>query len=310
MVSDETAASPEREPLRSDTTGRALIRFLTFGANSSPGGPVTSFYRHRLPVRLTHWFNAIVITIMLMSGLQIFNAHPALYLGKSSDFAHPLLSLQAMQDKDGQLRGITQLGPWYFDTTGVLGVSDASGTLATRGFPAWATLPGPQWLAMGRLWHLFFAWFFVLNGLIFALYAWRSGHLRRDLLPKRADIAHLGQEIADHARLRFPKGEAAKRYNALQKLTYFVVVFVLGPLAVLTGLTMSPTLDSALHPLLWIFGGRQTARTIHFLCAFSFLAFFVIHIVMVVLSGTWNNLRSMITGRFFLEPETGDRPHG
>ncbi len=297
VAQDQPLQEPRSSPWR------ALLRFLAYGANSEPNGARSIFYRHKLLVRITHWANAIIITIMLMSGLQIFNAHPALYLGNASDFGHPLLSFQAMQDSAGQLRGMTQIGPWRFDTTGVLGVSNVDGVAMMRGFPDWATLPGPQWLAMGRLWHLFFAWFFVLNGLVFATYAWRSGHLRFDLLPRRSDIAHLGREIVEHARLRFPKGEAAKRYNALQKLTYFLVIFVLGPLVVLTGLTMSPTLDSALHPLLWVFGGRQTARTIHFICAFSFLGFFIIHMVMVVLSGTWNNIRSMITGRYALEPE-------
>jgi thiosulfate reductase cytochrome b subunit len=301
-VQDQSLHEP-----RPNSAWRAFLRFLSFGANGGPG-PHAFFYRHKLLVRITHWTNAVVITIMLMSGLQIFNAHPALYLGKTSDFDHPLLSFQSVQDSAGRMRGITQIGPWHFDTTGVLGVSNVDGVPTPRGFPDWATLPGPQWLAMGRLWHLFFAWFFALNGLVFASYAWRSGHLRLDLLPRRSDLAHLGHEIVEHARLRFPKGEEAKRYNALQKLAYFAVIFVLGPLVVLTGLTMSPTLDSALHPLLWIFGGRQTARTIHFICAFSFLGFFVIHIVMVVLSGTWNNIRSMITGRYAIEP--ADDFHG
>jgi thiosulfate reductase cytochrome b subunit len=87
----------------------------------------------------------------------------------------------------------------------------------------------------------------------------------------------------------------------LQRLTYFTVIFVIAPLIVLTGLTMSPTLDTAFPFLPWIFGGRQSARTIHFLCAFSFVLFFIVHIVMVVLSGTWNNIRSMITGRYEIE---------
>ncbi len=101
-------------------------------------------------------------------------------------------------------------------------------------------------------------------------------------------------------RLRFPKGDEAKRYNVLQKLAYLIVVFVLGPVMVLAGLTMSPRLDASYPILLEIFGGRQSARTIHFICAFSFLGFFVIHIVMVLLSGVFNNLRSMITGWYNL----------
>jgi thiosulfate reductase cytochrome b subunit len=279
-----------------------LLTFLKFGANGDPGDRVP-FYRHPVLVRVTHWLNAGVLLIMLMSGLQIFNAHPALYWGRQSDFAHPLLSLTGMRTAaGGAVRGITQIGPWRFDTTGVLGASRVEGAMEARGFPDGATLPGPQWLAMGRVWHFFFAWLFAINGAIFALYAFARGHVR-DLFPTGRDIRNLPHEIVEHARLRFPKGEAAKRYNALQKLAYFTVIFILGPLVVLTGLTMSPTMDSAFPFLPWVFGGRQSARTIHFLCAFSFVAFFIVHIVMVVLSGTWNNVRAMITGRYLIEKD-------
>jgi len=266
----------------------------------APDGPHTFFRRHTLPVRISHWINAGCLAFLLMSGLQIFNAHPALYWGESSDFDHPVLSLTAQSGDDG-LVGITQIGPWHFDTTGVLGASDVDGSRTPRGFPAWATLPGPQWLAMGRLWHFAFAWLFVVNGLLFWGYAIVRRHAGRDLLPTRADLVRLPREILDHLRLDFPKGERAKRYNALQKLAYSFVIFVLGPLVVFTGLTMSPTLDAAFPALLWLFGGRQSARTIHFLCAFSFLGFFIVHIAMVILSGAWNNLRSMITGRYAIE---------
>ena len=282
-----------------------IQNFLTFGANANPGEPRVPFYRHAVLVRVTHWLNAGVLLVMLMSGLQIFNAHPALYWGKQSDFAHPFFSLTAIQNSAGAIvQGITQLGPWQFDTTGVLGASRVDGMMTARGFPDWATLPGPQWLAMGRVWHFFFAWLFVINGAIFAVYAFARGHVR-DLAPNGRDLRNLRHEIVEHLKLRFPKGEAARRYNVLQKLAYFTVIFILGPLVVLTGLTMSPTMDAAFPWLPWIFGGRQTARTIHFICAFSFVAFFLIHIVMVVLSGTWNGIRSMITGRYLIERDTG-----
>jgi thiosulfate reductase cytochrome b subunit len=282
-----------------------LRNFLTFGAHTDPDEPRVPFYRHALLVRATHWVNAGVLLVMLMSGLQIFNATPALYWGQQSDFAHPLVSFTALQNNDGDVvKGVTQIGSWRFDTTGWLGASRADGEMTARAFPDWATLPGPQWLAMGRVWHFFFAWLFVINGLIFAAYAFGRGHVR-DLLPTARDLKNLPHEIVQHTRLRFPKGEAAKRYNGLQKLAYFTVVFILGPLVVLTGLTMSPTMDSALPVLPWMFGGRQSARTIHFICAFSFLGFFIVHMIMVVLSGTWNNVRSMITGRYKVE-QAGD----
>jgi len=283
---------------------RALVNFVDVGTSGDRRRPHYYFYRHALAVRIMHWTNVVVLTVMLMSGLQIFNAHGALYWGADSDFAHPILALDGVQGADGQLHGITHIGSWQFDTTGVLGASRVNGQMTARGFPAWATLPNQQWLAMGRVWHFFFAWAFVINGVAFAIYAVTSGHLK-ELRPRASDVRALPHEIVGHAKLNFPRGEEARHYNALQKLTYFAVVFILGPLIVLTGLTMSPTMDSAFPELVWLFGGRQSARTIHFLCAFSFVGFFVIHIAMVVLSGTWNNLRSMITGRYAIEEENG-----
>jgi len=271
-----------------------------------PAGPHYFFFRHKALVRFSHWLNAICLAILLMSGLNIFNAHSALYWGSGSDFGHPLLMLGAMENNAGvATEGVTSIGNHQFNTTGLLGASNEDGHLTSRGFPSWATLPGPNWLAMARQWHFAFAWLLVINALAFFIYGFWSRHFVDDLLPTRGDIAHLPQEIVDHARLKFPHGESARRYNALQKLAYCSVIFVLGPLIVLTGLTMSPTMDAAFPILPWIFGGRQSARTIHFICAFSFFGFFLVHVVMVVLSGTWNNLRSMITGRYAIRRGRG-----
>jgi thiosulfate reductase cytochrome b subunit len=272
----------------------------------TPAGPHYFFYRYRAWVRAAHWINALCLAILFMSGLNIFNAHPALYWGKDSDFAHPLAVMGQQYNANGDpVAGFTIIVGHSFNTTGLFGASKEEGQLTGRGFPSWATLPGPNWLAMARQWHFAFAWLLVFNGLAFFVYGLWSRHFARDLAPTGKDIALLPQEIADHARLKFPHGEKAKHYNALQKLAYCAVIFVLGPLIVLTGLTMSPTMDSAFPVLLWIFGGRQTARTIHFLCAFSFFGFFIVHIVMVILSGSWNNLRSMITGWYAIR---GRRP--
>jgi thiosulfate reductase cytochrome b subunit len=282
------------------------IRDAILNALGMPTRPHYTFYRHRLWVRMAHWIAAVCLAILLMSGLAIFNAHPALYIGNGSDFDHPALSLTAMQNSDGSLSGYTWIGMHAFNTTGVLGASKEDGQWTMRGFPSWATLPGPQWLAMGRLWHFAFAWILAVNGILFFAYAFWSGHFRRDLIPGKMDIAHLPREIVRHAKLKFARGEAARQYNVLQKLAYVTVLFILGPLVVLTGLTMSPTMDAAFPILPWMFGGRQTARTIHFLCAFSFLAFFLVHIAMVVLSGAWNNLRSMLTGWYAIEKGNDD----
>jgi thiosulfate reductase cytochrome b subunit len=278
-------------------------RLLRRALGLVPRAPYALVKRHALLVRLSHWINALCLLVLFMSGLQIFNAHPALYWGKTSDFDHPILSLTARDDGNGGTKGITQIGGAHFNTTGVLGASNVDGMPTARGFPDWITLPGPQWLAMGRQWHFAFAWLFAINGILFAIWALTRGHARHDLMPTKADIAHLPREIVDHVKLKFPKGDAARRYNGLQMLAYVVVIFGLGPLVVAPGLTMSPTMDAAFPQLLWLFGGRQSARTIHFICAFSFFGFFLIHIAMVVLSGAWNNLRSMITGRYAIEKD-------
>ncbi|HEY6920648.1 MAG TPA: cytochrome b/b6 domain-containing protein [Methyloceanibacter sp.] len=259
-------------------------------------------YRHSGAVRITHWVNALVLLFLLMSGLQIFNAHPALYLGSKSTFDDPIMALQAVQDGD-KTKGITTIFGHSFDTTGVLGLAtDADGQLDERGFPWSLTIPGHRDLSMGRRWHFFFAWLFVFNGLAYLAWSLLSGHLRRDLAPSGQDIKHIGASILEHARLKFPRGEEAKRYNVLQKLTYLIVALVLLPLMLVTGLAMSPGMDAAFPFLLEILGGRQTARTIHFITASGIVLFVVVHIVMVLISGVWNNLRSMITGRYTIEP--------
>jgi len=253
-----------------------------------------------LLVRLTHWINVFCFSLLLMTGAQIFNAHPRLYWGEyGADNDHAWLSLDALNGNTG-LRGVTHLGPLTIETTGLLGASREDGSLAPRGFPSWLTIPSYQDLAAGRRWHFFFAWLFAINGAVYLVGGLVSRHFRRDLLPTKSELApaHLAQEVVDHAKLHFPKGEAARRYNVLQKLTYMGVAFVLLPLMVLTGLTMSPGLDSAFHFLLDVFGGRPSARSLHFICASLLVAFVVVHVVMVLVSGVWNNLRSMVTGKY------------
>jgi thiosulfate reductase cytochrome b subunit len=262
-------------------------------------------YRHSAVTRVTHWTNVVALTILLMSGLQIFNAHPALYWGEDSDFRNPSAAITAEKADDGQIRGVTKLFGWKLDTTGVLGVSrDAAGISRPRGFPPWATLPSWQSLAEGRQWHFFFAWVFVLSTLTYLLHSALSGHVWRDLLPTRRDLRHILHSAWEHLRFRFPEGEEARSYNVLQKLTYLVVLFVLFPLLVFSGLTMSPRLNAGFPQLLDLFGGRQSARTMHFIGAFTLVAFVLVHVFMVLVSGAWNNVRSMLTGRYVIR-ETG-----
>ena len=259
-------------------------------------------YRHSGAVRLTHWVNALVLLVLLMSGLQIFNAHPALYLGAKSDFDDPVLAMGATQQGES-IRGVTMVLGRSFDTTGVFGVAgDAESGFEERGFPWSVTIPGHRDLATGRRWHFFFAWLFLLNGLAYLIWSLGSGHLRRDLAPSGKELKHVGASIVEHARLKFPKGEEAKRYNVLQKLAYLLVALILLPLMLLTGLAMSPGMDAGYPFVLDMFGGRQSARTIHFIAASGIVIFVVVHLVMVLITGVWNNLRSMITGRYVVEP--------
>ena len=275
-------------------------------------------YRHRLPVRLMHWINVVCLTILLMSGLTIFNAHPALYWGRDSTFADPWVSIGAVQAPGGGLSGVTTIAGHRFPTGGVLGASKvgADTTRTARAFPSWATIPGSQWLSMGRHWHFFFAWLFVSNGVAYLLYALFSGHLTRNLLPTREELRRIGRSIKDHLLFRHPSGEAAKRYNVLQNLAYLGVIFGLLPLVILAGMAMSPRLDTVFTGWVDLLGGRQSARTLHFLAAAGLLLFVLVHVFEVLISGAWNQIRSMVTGWYTVPagvaapPRDGGRPSG
>jgi thiosulfate reductase cytochrome b subunit len=280
-------------------SGQAETLTNAAGSEDAVSQGAESLYRHRLPVRLGHWLNAVCLFILIMSGLQIFNAHPALYRGDRSDRNRAFFSIRGERADSGELRGVTKLAGHEFDTTGVLGISGGE----RRAFPSWATLPGSRWLAMGRQWHLLFAWIFVINGLIFWTYSIVSRHLTKDLLPTGRDWRGIGRDLLNHLCVRHPSGEEAKRYNALQKLAYTGVAFVLAPLIVLTGLTMSPAINAGFPALLDLFGGRQSARSIHFLACVAFVGFIVAHLTMVATTGLRNNLRSMVTGWSVIQRE-------
>jgi len=267
---------------------------------ASERGESLLYYRHSLPVRIMHWINVLAFFLLLMSGLQIFNAHPTLGWGKSSyNGRPPVLQIGAGQHADGSLAGFTEVLGHRFDTSGVLGISRVDGdTPVARGFPAWATVPSLQWLAMGRRWHFFFAWVLVLNGVTYLLYGIFSRHLARDLAPTPAELHSIGQSVKDHVRLRHPRGDAERRYNVLQKLAYLAVILVLLPLMVLTGMSMSPRLDTLLPGWVDLLGGRQSGRTLHFITAWLLVGFVLIHVFEAAVSGFWNNLRSMVTGRY------------
>lgn len=261
-------------------------------------------YRQRLWTRITHWVWAIALFFLLLSGLQIFNAHPVLYVGKQSgfSFSNEVLALGADNMADERPLGYARIFGHRIATTGILGLSRQGEELVERGFPSWATIPSYQDLATGRVVHFFFAWILVL-----ALAGWLvgsliNGHLKRDIAPKAADFRNLPRDIADHARLRF---NHRRDYNTLQKLTYGVVLLVIMPTIILTGLAMSPTMDAVVPFLADMFGGRQTARTIHFAMMLLLVGFFIIHIVMIFAAGPLNELRSIITGWYRIDAKEG-----
>ncbi|NYT85258.1 cytochrome b/b6 domain-containing protein [Pollutimonas harenae] len=263
--------------------------------------------RHSAVVRMTHWINVFCLSILLLSGLQILNAHPRLYWGAyGADADQAFIAIESQKHEDG-LHGFLRVGALRIETTGVMGASREGDAIIARAFPTWLTIPSYHDLGAGRNWHFLFAWLLVINGLVYLAYGFWRGHIRRDLLPNRDQLKlrHLWQELVDHARLRFAKGNEARRYNALQKITYLLVALVLLPSMVLTGLTMSPGLDAVFPFLPDLFGGRPSARTLHFITASSLVLFVVVHVLMVVLSGFWNNIRSMINGRYAIDHSGG-----
>lgn len=260
--------------------------------------------RHSLFVRATHAATAACVLILMASGLQILNAHPAFYIGEASRFDRPVLAAESVPGRDGSPRSRLVVGGAAIDASGVLGATpSADGRLAAGAVPSVLTLPGTPDLGAGRRWHFFFAWSLILIGALALSVSAASGRLRRDLLPGRRHLIALRRDVVDHIKLAFPKGEAARSYGPLQRLTYALVLFLLLPLMVLTGFAMSPMIDARVPFLTALFGGRQTARLLHF-AGFSALAgFLAIHLAMIAAAGPFNLLRSMITGGYVIRSE-------
>lgn len=263
--------------------------------------------RHRLITRIWHGVNAGCLAILLMSGLMIFNAHPRLYWGEfgANDDA-AWAEIGAVNDAAGALRGGLRVGEWYFDTTGVLGASrGGDGAWTAIAFPGWATIPATYDLAKARAWHLAFALALSFGLAGFLAISLINGHVRRDLHMTRSEwrVRHIWDDVVAHVHLRFPKGPAAARYGVLQKLAYCGVLFGLLPLMIFTGMAMAPGMDAGWPWLTEVFGGRQSARSVHFLAMLGLVGFFGVHMAMVLLSGAGNQMRAMVTGWYRLPPE-------
>ena len=233
-------------------------------ADRSLSGGRVDVWRHPALVRITHWLNVVAVVVLLMSGLNILAAHPHLYWGLRSTFADPWLS--------------------------------------TPTVPDWLLIPQGRNLAEARNWHFLFAWVFVINGLIYLAYSLVVGRFRRRLWPTGGVLRGFWPAVKEHARFHFPTDDHARTYNVIQKLTYLAMVLVILPLMLVTGLSMSPGFNAIGTVLLEIMGGRQSARTLHFISAGLIVAFIVVHVGLVIWTGLLNNMRSMITGWFVIGP--------
>lgn len=271
---------------------------------TGPAGSGRLVYRQSRWTRLTHWTWAVALFFLLLSGLQIFNARPQLYLGQQSgfEFDNTILRIGAENTPEGP-RGFTEILGHRFDTTGVLGWSGPPGRERPRAFPSWATIPSYYDLGTARVIHFFFAWVLGATLVVWLAASLLNGHIRRDLWPRGRDLRRLPRDIADHLRLKF---HHTGRYNTLQKLSYGGVLFVLLPLMVVTGLAMSPSMNSVLPWLNEVLGGRQTARTIHFGVMLLLVLFFIVHILMILAAGPINELRSIVTGWYRTDPGADD----
>jgi thiosulfate reductase cytochrome b subunit len=217
--------------------------------------------RHSALVRVTHWIHTLSFVALVVSGIGILLAHPRFYWGETGAVGMPSL----------------------FDLP----------------LPFLVTTPtyvGPS--SWGRSLHFLSAWVCVLNGLLYAISGLLSQHFRKNLLPVRMDLSwsSISRIVSNHLRMKRPSEEESLTYNVLQRLTYLTVVFLLFPLMIWTGLAMSPSITSVFPILVNVFGGQQSARTIHFFIAAALVLFLIVHLAMVCLAGFKNRMRAMITG--------------
>ncbi len=272
----------------------------------SPGKRV---YRHSIVARISHWLWTLAMLVLVMSGLQIFNAAPYLDASDKTNPARRVLAIESRQPggDNAPVIGVTRIFGLRLTTTGLLGYTDdGSGSRAARAFPGWATLPGEQDLADGRRWHLAFGWLLTLAIVAYVI----AGAVRndlRELILRPSDLPKLLPMQLYYFHLRKappPHGT----YNPLQKAAYTVVLFVFIPLIVLSGLALSPGIDAIAGPITTFFGGRQFARLWHFALMSLLIGYFLTHMVLVFGTGAWNNIRSMITGWYTLKEHDGVGP--
>lgn len=266
-------------------------------------------YRQSVATRLTHWLWALCLFFLAGSGLQIFNAHPELSFGEQSGAAtgQVFLTIEAKDTPKGPV-GITNFLGLEMDSSGLLGLQGEGLFQTYQAFPSFMTLPSGRDLTTGRAVHFFFAWLFVatlLIWLIASLRKGRKGHIIQDLWMTKTDWQALPADFMAHVKGQF---HHTRRYQSLQKLTYGSVLFFLFPLMIATGLAMSPGMNAILPWLTELFGGRQSARSFHFIGLVLLFGFFLIHMAMILLAGPINELRAIITGWYRTDPPISPSP--
>ncbi|MGA2422100.1 MAG: cytochrome b/b6 domain-containing protein [Candidatus Acidiferrum sp.] len=237
-------------------------------SSSAPAQITSSASRHSALVRVTHWIFTVCFFALLVSGVEILISHPRFYWGETGNvLTTPLFKLPIPAS-----RNLVPTGYGYV-------LPDQNG---------WS-----------RYLHFQAAWIVVLTGLLYVLSAFFSGHLRRSMLPGKADLSWRAfcAAIGDHLRFKRPRAAEAWSYNILQRLAYLFVIFILFPLIIWTGLAMSPAFVSAIPATVTLLGGQQSARTIHFFVTIALVLFLLVHIVMIFLAGFASRMRAMITGR-------------
>jgi thiosulfate reductase cytochrome b subunit len=235
-------------------------------ASAFPATTVTA--RHSALVRVTHWITTLCFLALLVSGVEILVSHPRFYWGEAGNIlTPPLFKLPIPASRSSVPTGYGFVLP------------DQNG---------WS-----------RYLHFQAAWVAVLTGLLYTISILFTGHLRKNLLPGEADRSWraFSIAIANHLRFKRPSEAEAWSYNVLQRLTYLFVIFVLFPLVIWTGLAMSPAIASVFPAAVTVFGGQQSARTIHFFVSVFLVLFLLVHVVMICLAGFRNRMRAMITGR-------------
>jgi thiosulfate reductase cytochrome b subunit len=251
---------------RSESVAAVLEAGVQSDVSTAPAYAVTS--RHSALVRVTHWITTLCFFALLVTGIELVISHPRFYWGETGNILTPTLFKIPIPSS----RALVPTGYGYV-------LPDQNG---------WS-----------RYLHFQSAWIVVLTGLLYVIYAFFSGHLRKNLLPRSADFSWraISGTVAGHLRLKRPSAAEAWSYNGLQRLAYLFVIFVLFPLVVWTGLAMSPAFVSAFPLTVTSVGGQQSARTIHFFVSVALVLFLLVHVVMICVAGFRSRMRAMITGR-------------